>query len=343
VRNGQLVVLRSGTEERRLRLFVYKVTGSGRQRPYERRIEITSTYQRGLRRVRGYPDVVLGIDTDKQLFVAVDRRRIEHGGATGNASSFFDISGLSWSRDDEILIQPRTARLFSGGLEFHAFVRPRRLAEYFFNVDAIHEGSYSGGGAYSGNVRRRSGTLEADEMIGDAVVLEGPAMSRARHRVGERLVEAYEAGNASVLKRSKLTPEGLLEIKRRSAENGTLGEELALNHERRALRRAGRRDLADRVLWISQESVGEGYDILSYELSGEEKWIEVKSTTGTSRTFEMSDYEWRTCCGAGAKYYIYRVTAVRTTPTIEKVRNPSELERNGRVTKSASGWKITLL
>ena len=54
VRNGQRVVLKSGQEERRFRLFVYKVTGSGRNRPDERRIEITSTYQKGLRRLRDY-------------------------------------------------------------------------------------------------------------------------------------------------------------------------------------------------------------------------------------------------------------------------------------------------
>ena len=74
-------------------------------------------------------------------------------------------------------------------------------------------------------------------------------------------------------------------------ENGRLGEEFVLNYERRALRRAGHRDLAERVEWVSQESVCEGYDILSYEVSGDEKWIEVKATKGNRRVFEMSDHE----------------------------------------------------
>jgi hypothetical protein len=185
--------------------------------------------------------------------------------------------------------------------------------------------------------------LETDLIRDDTVVLTGPRMTRRARRVQRRVVEAFEAGNHRVLQRRRITPEELLEIKRHAEENGRLGEEFVLNHERRALRRAGRQDLADGVTWISQESVSEGYDILSYELDGEQKWIEVKSTSGLSRTFEMSDYEWRTCCAAGERYYIYRVTNVRTAPSIERVRNPSRLERDGQVARSALGWKVTLL
>src|SRR5262245_19167298 len=60
-RNGQLIRLKWGAEERRLRLFIYKITGSGRS-THERRIEITTTYQKGLARAVGYDDVVLGYE-----------------------------------------------------------------------------------------------------------------------------------------------------------------------------------------------------------------------------------------------------------------------------------------
>ncbi|HEV8575001.1 MAG TPA: DUF3883 domain-containing protein, partial [Dehalococcoidia bacterium] len=148
--------------------------------------------------------------------------------------------------------------------------------------------------------------LDTNVTADDIVILDGPRITPGPRRIRKRLVEAYEAGNLRVLRRRKLTPAELREILRRAEENGRLGEEFVLNHERRALRRAGRSDLADGVRWISQESVAEGYDILSYEVSGDPKWIEVKSTVGISRSFEMSDLEWRTCCAAGAKYYIYR-------------------------------------
>ena len=344
LRNGQCVVLKCGQGERCFRLFVYKITGSGRQRPYERRIEITSTYQKGLTRLRSYPDVVLGCYGERELFVGVDPRRIAHGGPTGNASSFFDIAGMDWNRDDEILIRPRTARLFPGGIEYHAFIRPLRLAEYFFNFEAIHAGTYAGAGLYSGAITgRRAALVVSDSVVGgELIALNGPGTKRVRRRVGAHVVEAYEKGNFRLLSRKKLSPEQFLDIKRRMEENGRLGEEFVMNEERRVLRRAGKPYLANRVRWISQESVCEGYDILSYEITGEEKWIEVKATSGSSRVFEMTDHEWRICCAAGEKYWVYRISLVRTSPSIERIRNPKALDAEGRITKSATGWRVTL-
>jgi hypothetical protein len=344
VRNGQLVVLKSNCGERHFRLFVYKITGSGRQRPHERRIEITSTYQKGLKRVWGHPDIVLGFDADRGLFVGVDPQRIAHGGPTGNASSFFDISGMDWNRNNEILILPRSARLFPGGIEYHAFIRPLRLPEYFFNLQAIHAGTYAGSGLYSGAVRGRQVALAVSDSAveGEVIVLDGPPAGRVKRRVTDHVVEAYEKGDFRVLRRRKWSPEQFLDLKRRMEENGWLGEEFVMNEERRILLRAGKPDLANRVRWISQESICEGYDILSYEVTGEEKWIEVKATAGNSRVFEMSDFEWRKCVMAGKKYWIYRITLVRTSPSIERIRNPKGLEAQGLITKSASGWRVTL-
>lgn len=123
LRNRQLLVLQVAAQEFRFRLLVYKVTGSSRGMPDERRIQITSTYQKGLPRLKDYQDVVLGFDRDSGIFVGVDPRRIEHGGPTGNASTFFDREGLDWEIDDEIHIRQRAVQLFPNGLEYHAFLR----------------------------------------------------------------------------------------------------------------------------------------------------------------------------------------------------------------------------
>ena len=114
VRNGQLVVLQTAKHDARFRIFIYKVTESSRGKPEERRIEITSTYKKRLRRLPQYTDVVLGFDFDHVIFVGVDPRRIAEGGRTGNASSFFDKDGLTWKRTDGILVRPRLAKLFPG-------------------------------------------------------------------------------------------------------------------------------------------------------------------------------------------------------------------------------------
>jgi hypothetical protein len=345
-RNGQLLILKADKNDIRLRLFIYKITGSSRGRIDERRIEITSTYKKGLKRLRDYQDVVLGIDAGSHIFVGVDPRRIEHGGPTGNASSFFDKEGLYWKKN-EILVKPRKANLFPSGLEFHAFFKSQCLAEYLLNVEAIHTGSYSGYGLYSGSEVKshKKPSLAVPESMakGPELIFKGPRASYRRGRVGNDLVRAFEYGEVKKLRRAKLSPERLLDIKRRCEENGMLGEEIVLKYERSRLRRAGRKDLSEKVRWISQESASEGYDILSFETDGKKRLIEVKSTSGNGRVFEMSDGEWQTAMQAGSKYYLYRVTNVRIEAEIKIFNDLGELERKGLLKKAPCGWWITLI
>ncbi len=66
---------------------------------------------------------------------------------------------------------------------------------------------------------------------------------------------------------------------------GRAGEELVLRHERQSLRIAGRGDLAERVLWTSEEmGDGAGFDIASFHANGKDRLIEVKTTNGWERT-----------------------------------------------------------
>ncbi|MGH7307227.1 MAG: protein NO VEIN domain-containing protein [Candidatus Rokuibacteriota bacterium] len=341
-RNGLHLVLRVRHGDVRIRLFVYKVTGSGRGKPDERRIEITSTYQKGLARVARYRDIVLGYDPEHDLFVGVDPERVAHGGPTGNASSFFDRAGLLWRHPDRVYIRQREARLQA--IEFHAFVKPQRLAEYLFNSDEIHRGVYAYTGPFSGRTRSvavpDSITVPTARARGDALVLDGPEPTRRRSAVRAPLVKALEEGDIDTLRRRRITPEQFEELRRRFEENGRLGEDYVLKRERQLLRRAGRNDLAERVRLVSLESVAEGYDILSYTSLGERKLIEVKATTSDSPNFEMSEPEWRICCANSARYYVYRVTRVRTNPRLTILRNLPSLEAEGRLTKTATGWMV---
>lgn len=350
LRNGQKLLLKSPQIDLRLRLFVYKVTGSSRNRPVERRIEITSTYQKGLHRVRDYPDVVLGYEPDLNVFVGVDPERIGYGGPTGNASSFFDIEGLNISRSRGINVLQRRAVLFPKGIEYHAFIAPERLSEYFFNRQSIHTGTYAGDGEYSGRSKRISSVVpESPAKVaanGEILVLRGPLSSRrsVNRVLDEMTIAAFESGqirrNEGPTKR--ISPEEFIRLNQIMAENGALGEELVVNAERRRLRRAGLLELATKVRWISQESVTEGYDIVSFETDGTERFIEVKSTVGQQKTFDISDNEWRTACHLGEKYYIYRVMSVRSKPSVIHLRNPQKLEQEGKLIKTASGWRVAL-
>ncbi len=345
-RNGQLMILKTVGRDLRIRLFVYKVTGSSRGLPNERRIEITSTYRNGrIEPLEDFQDLVLGFDSDREVFVGVDARRIEEGGERGNASSFFDKEGLEWTRPNEILVKQHSAKLFQDGIEFHAFFKPQCVSEYLFNSDAIHKGSYFPSKL---TIRPRSAaTVDARlsiplaEASGRTLLLQGASLPHIALPADSELVTAYETGDIN-RRRRKISQQTLLAIKLRCEENGTLGEEFVLNFERRRLLKAGKPDLAERVKWISPDSVGEGYDILSYEEDGAKRFIEVKATSGKQYVFEMSDNEWKVSKRRRRQYFIYRVTNVRSKPTCKIFQDPADLEKKGLLVRVITGWRITL-
>jgi hypothetical protein len=74
-------------------------------------------------------------------------------------------------------------------------------------------------------------------------------------------------------------------IDARNRALGRAGEERIVLHERATLRAAHRDDLAREVRWVADEDGdGAGYDVLSFDPSGERKLIEVKTTNGWERT-----------------------------------------------------------
>lgn len=70
-----------------------------------------------------------------------------------------------------------------------------------------------------------------------------------------------------------------LEREQNNRNLGLRGEEMALAYERNLLINAGKESLADRIEWVSQEQGdGLGFDILSKNMNGTDKYIEVKTT-----------------------------------------------------------------
>lgn len=90
---------------------------------------------------------------------------------------------------------------------------------------------------------------------------------------------------------------------------GLRGEELVLAHERQRLSAAGRSDLAARVRWTSQEDGdGAGFDIESYELQGQARLIEVKTTNHHDRfPFMVTRNELATSERSARDYQLVRV------------------------------------
>lgn len=71
----------------------------------------------------------------------------------------------------------------------------------------------------------------------------------------------------------------------RNRKLGRDGEELVLEFERQRLAAIDRLDLAKKIRWILEEDGdGAGYDILSFDAKGEERFLEVKTTVGSDIT-----------------------------------------------------------
>jgi hypothetical protein len=71
----------------------------------------------------------------------------------------------------------------------------------------------------------------------------------------------------------------------RNRKLGHEGEELVFRFERQKLQQLDRPDLARKIRWISEElGDGAGYDILSFDASGKERLLEIKTTVGADVT-----------------------------------------------------------
>jgi hypothetical protein len=94
--------------------------------------------------------------------------------------------------------------------------------------------------------------------------------------------------------------------------------------ERHKLTGAGRPDLARKVRWIAAEDGdGAGYDVLSFDLVGRERLLEVKTTNGSGRTpFFLTRNERELATERPADWSIYRVHLFAQEPRIFTIAPP---------------------
>jgi hypothetical protein len=107
-----------------------------------------------------------------------------------------------------------------------------------------------------------------------------------------------------------------LAIEARNRSLGVAGEQFIAEFEARRLHAAGHRQLADRIDHVSRtKGDGFGYDVLSFEPSGEERFIEVKTTAFAARTpFFMSPNEIRFSAENASQFVLARVHEFRSKP-----------------------------
>ncbi|MBG6079109.1 hypothetical protein IWX58_000796 [Rubrivivax gelatinosus] len=109
-----------------------------------------------------------------------------------------------------------------------------------------------------------------------------------------------------------------IEREARNRSLGAAGELFVLNYERARLLHAGRESLAARIEHTSKvRGDHEGYDILSFEETGQERLIEVKTTKyGAETPFFVSRNEVWTSERRPTLYHLYRLYGFRQAPRL---------------------------
>jgi len=127
----------------------------------------------------------------------------------------------------------------------------------------------------------------------------------------------------------------------RAAQNkrlGTSGEEFIMALEQGHLNDAGRSDLAAKVEWVADtRNDREGYDILSFDEEGNERWIEVKTTNQHIGTpFFITRHELEVSNENPEQYWIYRLFDFPDSPKLYRLQPPFE----DTMTLEPISWRV---
>jgi hypothetical protein len=100
-----------------------------------------------------------------------------------------------------------------------------------------------------------------------------------------------------------------LEKEQNNRSLGEKGEKLVIAYEKWRLIKAGRENLADRIEWISKDiSDGTGYDILSKNTNGTDRYVEVKTTKLSKETpIYLTKTEIGFAKNKAKEFFLYRV------------------------------------
>ncbi|MGH8112257.1 MAG: DUF3883 domain-containing protein [Rhodanobacteraceae bacterium] len=107
-----------------------------------------------------------------------------------------------------------------------------------------------------------------------------------------------------------------LQREARNRSLGSAGEHLVMRYEAQRLYAAGSRKLADRIEQVSRtRGDGAGFDVLSFESDGRERFIEVKTTAYIAETpFYVSRNELTFSTSEASRFHLYRLFDFRKRP-----------------------------
>lgn len=113
---------------------------------------------------------------------------------------------------------------------------------------------------------------------------------------------------------------------------GNRGEEIVFNLEKEYFNSIGKKGLSERVEWASRYDDSLGYDIKSFEEGGQEKYIEVKSTSqspDSNANFLISSNQYSKAKKIENYYFYIVFNAKSKKPKVWKIKNPLQYEHKG--------------
>ncbi|HEV7765439.1 MAG TPA: DUF3883 domain-containing protein [Thermoanaerobaculia bacterium] len=152
--------------------------------------------------------------------------------------------------------------------------------------------------------------------LADALSVDGELLGRL---VEPPIPSEPRSGPSRISDRPRVRPiANYLELEAQQILLGAAGESFTLKFEAERLWRAGQKELANRVEHVSRtRGDGAGYDVLSFEETGRERLIEVKTTTfGPHTPFFVTRNEVRVSADHADQYYVYRLFNFRDDPRL---------------------------
>jgi hypothetical protein len=156
------------------------------------------------------------------------------------------------------------------------------------------------------------------------------------------IIESKETEPPRIKRKSNSKPD-YAKQNRRNKELGEIGEKIVEDFEKERLNNLTKPHLAKKVDRISVQTDTEGYDILSYNEDGTERYIEVKATQAKvgSASFFLTINELKTA-QEKENYFIYMVFEVLSEkPKIWIIPNPFS-PANEKVNLSPINFKVTI-
>ena len=159
-------------------------------------------------------------------------------------------------------------------------------------------------------------------------------------------LEILPTNNATNLKTNRKLKKNKLDYEkeaRKLKKLGDRGEKIVMDIEKNRLNNAGKENLANKIKRVSLESDAYGYDILSFNEDGKERYIEVKATrakVGTANFFLTANELKK--ANILDNYFIYMVYDVLSKkPKVWAIKNPFNPENNNTI-KTPINYRITI-